>query len=104
VGVEADVPHQRHQRVEDLRDPAAEGGGADVKDPLVFQRLGELADLLRQVFADDVGVVGEGLVAEGDFLKQGWSSTPIDGDVVSSRPPRSPTLSPSRSCRGACRG
>jgi hypothetical protein len=32
-----------------------------------------------------VGVVGKGLVAEGDFLKQGWSSTPMRGDMASSR-------------------
>ena len=85
VRVEADVAHQRHQRVEDLGDAAAESGGADVQHPLALQRLGELADLLRQLFADDVGVVGEGLVAEGDFLKQGWSSTPMGGDMLSQR-------------------
>ncbi len=84
VSVEADVPHQRHQRVEDLRDPAAEGGSADVQHPLPFERLRELANPLGQVFADDVGVVGEGLVAEGDFLKQGWSSTPMGGEMASS--------------------
>ena len=75
VGVEADVAHQRHDRVEDLRDAAAEGGGADVQDALSLERLGELADLLGQLFADDVGVVGEGLLAECDFLKQRRSST-----------------------------
>ena len=69
VGVEADVAHQRHDRVEDLRDAAAEGGGADVQDALPLQRLGQLADLLDQLLAGDVGVVGEGLLAEGDFLK-----------------------------------
>ena len=37
VGVEADVAHQRHDRVEDLRDAAAEGGGADVEDALALR-------------------------------------------------------------------
>ena len=37
VGVEADVAHQRHDRVEDLRDAAAEGGGADVQDALALR-------------------------------------------------------------------
>ena len=75
VRVEPDVAHQRHDRVEDLRDAAAEGGGADVQDALSLQRLGQLADLLGQLFAGDVGVVGEGLLAEGDFLKHARSST-----------------------------
>ncbi len=69
VGVDADVPHQRHDRVEDLRDAAAEGGGADVQDAVSLHRLGQLADALDRLLAGDVGVVGEGLLAEGDFLK-----------------------------------
>ena len=48
VGVEADVAHQRHDRVEDLRDAAAESGGADVQDAVPLQRLGQLADALDQ--------------------------------------------------------
>ena len=75
VGVEADVAHQRHDRVEDLRDAAAERGGADVQDALSLQRLGERPDPLGQLFSDDVGVVGEGLLAEGDFLEHQRSST-----------------------------
>jgi hypothetical protein len=63
VGVEADVAHQRHDRVEDLRDAAAEGGGADVENPLATQRLRQLADPLDQLFVGDVGVVGQGLLA-----------------------------------------
>ena len=51
VGVEPDVAHQRHDRVEDLRDAAAEGGGADVQDALALQRLGQLADLGDQLLA-----------------------------------------------------
>ena len=57
VGVEPDVAHQRHDRVEDLRDAAAEGGGADVEDTLPLQPLRELVDLLDQPPPDDVGVV-----------------------------------------------
>ena len=81
VGVEPDVAHQRHDRVEDLRDAAAERGRADVQNPLPLQRLGELADPLGQLLAGDVGVVGEGLLAEGDFLKHrristGWRGWP----------------------------
>ena len=37
VGVDADVAHQRHDRVEDLRDAAAESGGADVQDALALR-------------------------------------------------------------------
>ena len=51
VGVEADVAHQRHERVEDLRDAAAERGGAHVQHPLARERLGQLADLLDQATA-----------------------------------------------------
>ena len=69
VGVEAGVAHQRHDRVEDLRDAAAERGRADVQDAVALERLRERADLLAQLFAGDVGVVGQRLVAEGDFLK-----------------------------------
>ena len=88
VGVEADVAHQRHDRVEDLGDAAAEGGGADVQHALALQRLGELADLLRQLLADDVRVVGEGLLSEGDFLKQGRSSTRPGGAIGARLSPR----------------
>ena len=69
VGVDAGVAHQRHDRVEDLRDAPAEGGGADVEHALPLQRLGQLADALGQLLAGDVPVVGERLLAEGDFLK-----------------------------------
>ena len=62
LDLEADVAHQRDQRVEDLRHPAAERGGAQVDDALALQRLGELADLLDERATDDVGVVGEALV------------------------------------------
>ena len=75
VGVEADVAHQRHDRVEDLRDAAAEGGRADVEDALSLERLGELADPLDQRLADDVRVVGEGLLADVGLPEASGSST-----------------------------
>ena len=62
LAVQAHVAHQRHERVEDLRDAAAERGRRDVHDPLALQRLGQLADFGDQLPAADVRVVGERLV------------------------------------------
>ena len=89
VGVEADVAHQRHDRVEDLRDAAAEGGRADVEDALALERLRQLADPLDQLLAGDVRVVGEGLLAECDFLKHRRSSTAARSavDARAAQPP-----------------
>ena len=70
LALEPDVAHQRHERVEDLRHPAAERGGRDVHDPRALQRLGQLADLLDQLAAADVRVVGERLVPTAT----GWST------------------------------
>jgi hypothetical protein len=61
VGVEADVAHQRHQRVEDLRDPTAEGSRAD-QDAAALQQLRELANPLDQIAAAEVRVVGQRFV------------------------------------------
>ena len=90
LDVEPDVDHQRHERVEDLRDAAAERGRRDVQDALALQRLGELADLVDQGAADDVRVVGEALVADGDGLEHGaaiylirWAADPVAGRVPS---------------------
>ena len=94
VRVEPDVAHQRHDRVEDLRDTAPEGGGADVQDPLPLQRPGQLADALGRLLADDMGVVGEGLLAECDFLKQVRSSTRLCGESAPSRRWRRPGACP----------
>ena len=69
LAVEADVAHQRHERVEDLRDSAAEGRGGDVHDALILQRLGQLADFGDQLAPTDVGVVSERLVAYGYWLE-----------------------------------
>ena len=59
VRVDADVAHQRHDRVEDLRHAAAERGGRDVQDPFALQRRGELEDALGRLATDDARVVGE---------------------------------------------
>ena len=80
VRVEADVAHQRHHRVEDLRDAAAERGRADVEHPLAGQRLRELADLLDQAAPDEVGVVGQRALAKSDFLKH------ADGNIPAAPP------------------
>jgi hypothetical protein len=63
VHVEPHVPHERDQRVEDLRHAAAEGGGAHVQHALALERAGEVPDLLDQPATHEVGVVGEGPVA-----------------------------------------
>ena len=60
LDVEPDVLHQRDERVEDLADAAAERGGRDVDDLAALQGRGELPDLVDQVPADDVRVVGRG--------------------------------------------
>ena len=75
MDVEADVPHQRHERVQDLRHATAERGGAHVENPLAGQRRGALADLLDEPAADQVCVVGERLGAEGNVLKHARQPT-----------------------------
>ena len=69
LDLEPDVAHQRDERVEDLRDAAAERGRGEVHDAPALQRLGELAHLLDERPADDVRVVGEALGCEGDGLE-----------------------------------
>src|SRR5205085_1683332 len=64
-----DVAHQRNDCVEDLRNPAAEGGGAHMQDALALEVLRALADFLDRLAPGDVGVVREGLLAEWDFLQ-----------------------------------
>jgi hypothetical protein len=85
LDLEADVAHQRDQRVEDLRHPAAEGGGAELDNALALQRLGELSDLLDQRAADDVGVVGQALMGQRDGLKHfdepSWSGLRRGHDI-----------------------
>ena len=66
LGLEADVVHQRHERVEDLGHAAAERRGVDVQDALAPQALAELDDLAVVVLEDDALVVGDRLVADVD--------------------------------------
>ena len=63
MDVEADVPHEWHQGVEDLGHTAAERGGAHVQHPFALEGGSELADLLDQPSPDEMRVVGEGPVA-----------------------------------------
>ena len=63
LGLQADIVHQRQQRVEDLGDPAAERGRVDVQDALALKRRRELLDLGEKVFEDDALVVGQELAA-----------------------------------------
>ncbi len=69
VSVEPDVAHQRDDRVEDLRNAAAERRGVHVEDALALEGLRERADLLDGLLADDVGVVGQRPLAKGNFLE-----------------------------------
>ena len=66
VGLQAGVVHQRHEAVEDLRDPAAEAGGVDVEHPLALERPRERPDVGHQVAGHDAVVVGQRLMADVD--------------------------------------
>ncbi|UUY04621.1 hypothetical protein LRS13_03540 [Svornostia abyssi] len=79
LGLQAHVVHERDERVEDLRDAAAERGRRQMHHARALQRLGELVDLLDQVAAADVGVVGELLRADGDGLEHEPDPTPRPG-------------------------
>ena len=63
LGLDSHVVHQRDQRVEDLRDAATERGGGQVEHAKALEALRELANLLYERPSDQVGVVGEALVA-----------------------------------------
>jgi hypothetical protein len=63
------LAHERDERVEDLGDAAAEGGGREVEDALSAERLGQRPDLLHQPAAGDCRVVTESLAADVDLLK-----------------------------------
>ena len=93
LAVEPDIAHQGDERVEDLRDPAAEGGRRDVHDTMALQRLGQLADLRDQLAAADVCVVAERLVryryglehAAGRYLKQAPPARRVGAGATASR-------------------
>ncbi len=109
--LDPDVGHQRHERVEDLRDPAAERGGGEMDDAEPLQPLGPLADLVHQRPPDDARVVGEVLVGDGDRLEHGGGGpqsytarhgsrreSPVPARSAAVPPRRRP---PQRAARGA---
>ena len=63
LGLEAHIPHQRHERVQDLRDPSAEARRADMQNPPPPQALPEGHYLIVEFPAHDAAVIGERLVA-----------------------------------------
>src|SRR3954471_7084997 len=76
LDLEAGVLHQRHERVVDLCDTAAERGCREVHDPLPCERRGELAYLLHQPARGERRVIRERLVSDVDELQQ------ADGQAV----------------------
>ena len=70
LDLEARVLHQRHERVVDLRDTAAERSRREVHDPLSRERRGQLADLVHQPARRERRVIRERLVADVDELQQ----------------------------------
>lgn len=71
LDVEADVAHQRDQRVHDLGDPAAKRCRGEVEDLGAFERLCELANLVGKPALDDRRVVAERLPSHLIGLKHG---------------------------------
>ena len=68
-GLEPGAAHERHERVEDLGDPAPEGGRRQVQHALPGERLGQRADLVHEPPARDRRVVREQLGADVDLLE-----------------------------------
>jgi hypothetical protein len=83
LAVQADVDHQRHERIQDLRDAASERGRRQMEDALAPQSLGALADLVHQRPPDDARVVGEMLVGDDDGLEHGLRVEEGDGTISS---------------------
>ena len=71
LGLDAEAAQQRHVGGEQLGDTAAVRGGVDVQDPGALERLGEGADALDDLGADDLRVVAELLLEERDALEHG---------------------------------
>jgi hypothetical protein len=69
LGVEASVPHERHECVVDLRDAAAKSRRRDVGEALAAERLRQPADLLHQATRGDGRVVRERLLSDVDELQ-----------------------------------
>src|SRR5205085_3385660 len=91
VGLEAHVAHQRDERVEDLGDAAAEGGGGQMEHLEALKRLRQLANFLHERAADKMRAIRKALVAYGHRLQQ--TVTPLDRVPSTGRllgPPASP--------------
>src|SRR4051794_22206154 len=71
LGLDADVAHERHERVEDLGHATAERGRREVEDLESLQLFGKLVDLLYEWATHEMRVVGQGLVAHSYGLQQG---------------------------------
>ena len=99
VGVEADVAHQRHDRVEDLGDAAAEGGGADVEDALCPRAARRARGSARSAPCRRCACSRRGTSGRVRLPEASGSSTGRRGRRSRGRP-----LSRRARCRGACRG
>src|SRR3954467_10693205 len=91
LGLDADVAHERYQRVEDLGNAAAERRRGQVEDLEALQLGRQLVDLLDQRTADEVRVVSQGLVTHPYGLKQGKTPLSREG-TQTSRPCRRTAL------------
>ena len=95
LDLEPDVGHQRHERVEDLGDAAAERGRVDVQHALAAQPPGELLDLGHELAGDDGAVVGELLVTDVDLAHKTSGSPARPARSAGRRPRRPRPLGPS---------
>ena len=68
--LEPDVRHQRHKRVIDLGDTAAECRGREMHDAFSTQRLSQPVDVVDEAARHNRSVIGEALVSGVDELKQ----------------------------------
>src|SRR5439155_8816755 len=78
LDLESNVGHERHERVVDLGDTAAERGRREMDHALALQRLGEPMNLVDETARGDRRVVGEALVPDVDELEQSRGSLPWD--------------------------
>jgi hypothetical protein len=82
LGVEADVVHERDERVVDLGHTAAEGRRRHVEDALAPQRLGQAVDLVDEAPRDERAVVSEALVAGVDEREHGGRTVALDREPL----------------------
>ena len=69
LDVEPRVPHERHERVQNLGHASAERGRGEVQHALAFERTGKLADLLHETARCNRRVLGQQLRPDVDQLK-----------------------------------